>query len=68
LTELYKSVDSAIKAGKKLEEVVPPGTPGKTTLTLSSAVKNWTGKSLAGQVKDTWEEIVQKKPHGDIPH
>ena len=33
---------------------------------LSNAVKNWTGKPLAGQVKDTWEEIVQKKPHGDI--
>jgi len=64
LSELYKSVESAVKAGKKLEDVVPAA--GKTTITLSNAVKNWTGKPLAGQVKDTWEEIVQKKPHGDI--
>ena len=66
LTELYKSVDSAIKAGKKLEDVVPA--PAKTTVTLSNGVKNWSGKTLPAQVKDTWEEIVQKKPHGDIPH
>jgi hypothetical protein len=31
-------------------------------------VKNWVGPSLPAQVRDTWEEIVQKKPHGDIPH
>ena len=67
MSELHKAVDNAIKQGKKLEEVVPPGT-GKTSLTLPASVKNWTGPSLAAQVRDTWEEIVQKKPHGDIPH
>jgi hypothetical protein len=31
-------------------------------------VKNWSGAFLPAQVRDTWEEIVQKKPHGDISH
>jgi hypothetical protein len=31
-------------------------------------VSNWVGPGLPSQVRDTWEEIVQKKPHGDIPH
>jgi glyoxylase-like metal-dependent hydrolase (beta-lactamase superfamily II) len=67
MSELHKAVDNAIKQGKKLEEVVPPGT-AKTSLTLPASVKNWSGPSLPAQVRDTWEEIVQKKPHGDIPH
>jgi len=76
MTELHKAVDDAIKQGKKLEAVVPPGTttvygnevPAKTTLTLPDSVKNWIGPFLPAQVRDTWEEIVQKKPRGDIPH
>jgi cyclase len=67
MSELHKAVDNAIKQGKKLEEVVPTGT-AKTSLTLPASVKNWSGPSLPAQVRDTWEEIVQKKPHGDIPH
>ena len=67
MSELHKAVDNAIKQGKKLEEVVPPGT-SQTSLTLPASVKNWSGPSLSAQVRDTWEEIVQKKPHGDIPH
>jgi len=76
MTELHGAVDAAIKSGKKLEEVVPPATatvygnqvPTKTTITLPAHVKKWVGNFLPAQVKDTWEEIVQKKPHGDIPH
>jgi glyoxylase-like metal-dependent hydrolase (beta-lactamase superfamily II) len=76
MTELHRSVDTAIKDGKTFETVVPPGTatvygnvvPAKTLLTLPNNVKNWVGPFLAAQVRDTWEEIVQKKPHGDIPH
>jgi len=26
------------------------------------------GDFLPAQVKDTYEEITQKKPHGDLPH
>jgi cyclase len=76
MSELHKAVDAAIKQGKTFEEVVPPGTttvygnvvPAKTLLTLPASVKNWSGPFLPAQVRDTWEEIVQKKPHGDIPH
>jgi glyoxylase-like metal-dependent hydrolase (beta-lactamase superfamily II) len=66
MTELHHAVDAAIKDGQKLQAVVPSN--AKTTLTLPASVKNWVGPSLPAQVRDTWEEIVQKKPHGDIPH
>ena len=65
INELHKAVETAIKQGKTLEAVVPPGSK-TTTLTLPANVKNWTGPSLPAQVHDTWEEITQKKPHGDI--
>ena len=59
MSDLHKAVDAAIKQGKKLEGL---------TVTLPDNVKNWTGKSLAAQVKDTYEEIAGKKPHGELPH
>jgi hypothetical protein len=58
-------VDNAIKQGKKLDDLV---TGDSTRITLPDSVRNWTGKSLPGQVKDTYEEIMQKKPHGDVAH
>jgi glyoxylase-like metal-dependent hydrolase (beta-lactamase superfamily II) len=76
MVELHKAVSAAIKQGKKLEDVVPPATttvhgsvqPATTTITLPASVSNWVGPGLPAQVRDTWDEIVQKKPHGDIPH
>jgi glyoxylase-like metal-dependent hydrolase (beta-lactamase superfamily II) len=75
LTDLHKAVDSAIKQGKKLETIVsgttsPDGklVPASTTIALPDSVKNWVGKSLPSQVRDAYEEIAQKKPHGDLPH
>lgn len=76
MTELHKAVGAAINQGKRLADVVPPGTTtpygnvvsAKTSIILPGSVKNWTGPSLPAQVRDTWDEIVQKKPHGDIPH
>jgi glyoxylase-like metal-dependent hydrolase (beta-lactamase superfamily II) len=76
MTELRRAVDAAIRQGKKIEDVVPPGTttvygnvvPATTTLTLPASVNNWIGPFLPAQVRDTWEEIAQRKPHGDIPH
>ena len=76
MTELHKAVGAAIKQGKKFEDVVPPGAttvhgnvvPATTTITLPASVSNWVGPGLPSQVRDTWDEIVQKKPHGDIPH
>jgi hypothetical protein len=29
-------------------------------------VKPWVGPALASQIKDTFEEISLKKPHGEI--
>jgi glyoxylase-like metal-dependent hydrolase (beta-lactamase superfamily II) len=76
MTELHKTVENVIKQGKKLEDIVPPGTmtmfglvlPASTSVTLPNSVKNWVGAFLPAQVKDTYEEITQKKPHGDLPH
>ena len=42
--------------------------PASTSITLPDNVKNWVGTFLPAQVKDTYEEISQKKPHGDLPH
>ena len=76
MTELHKAVSAAIKQGKKLQDVVSSETkfmygnvvPAATSITLPDNVKNWVGPFLALQVKDTYEEISQKKPHGDLPH
>ena len=76
MTELYKAVQSAVSSGKTLADLVPPGTttvygnvvPAKTTVKLPDSVKRWAGSFLPAQVRDTYEEITQKKPHGDLPH
>ncbi len=58
-TELQKGVKSAIDSGKKAEDLV-------ATVKLPESVKNWTGDSLPAQLKDTFEEMTQGKPHGEI--
>jgi cyclase len=76
MTELHKTVADAIKAGKKMENVIGSETkmvfgnrvPASTSLQLSAGVKKWVGEFLPAQVRDTYEEISQKKPHGDLPH
>jgi glyoxylase-like metal-dependent hydrolase (beta-lactamase superfamily II) len=76
MTELHKAVAAAVKQGKKLQDVVGSETkvvygnqvPASTSITLPENVKNWVGPFLALHVKDTYEEITQKKPHGDLPH
>ncbi len=76
MTELHKAVGAAVKQGKKLTDIVPAGTkmvygnevPASTSITLPDNVKNWVGAFLPAQVRDTYEEISQKKPHGDLPH
>ncbi len=59
MTELRNAVQSAIDQGKKLPDF-------KTSLQLPDSVKHWTGPSLPAQVQDTYEEITQGKPHGEI--
>ena len=68
MTELYKAVKSAVGQGKKLSDLVEmkDGNPVKTSVHLPESVKHWVGPSLAAQVKDTYEEIAQGKPHGEI--
>ncbi|HKW99465.1 MAG TPA: MBL fold metallo-hydrolase [Bryobacteraceae bacterium] len=70
MIELYKAVDSAVKQGKKLQDIVKmDGTKlVSTSIQLPPSVKNWVGDGLKDQVRDTYEEIMQHKPHGDIPH
>ena len=77
MTELHYAVARAIQGGKKLDQLIPPGkpvmvygnlVPAVTTVSLPADVKNWVGDFLPAQVKDTYEEITQKKPHGDLPH
>jgi cyclase len=59
MVELHKAVKSAIGQGKKLDDI-------KTSLKLPDSVKHWVGDSLPAQVQDTYEEISQGKPHGEI--
>lgn len=62
MTELHKSVADGIAQGKKLEDL-------QAGVKLSDAVQPWAGeRSLKGQIKDTYDEIQQGKPRGDLPH
>ena len=68
MVELYKAVKGAMGSGKKLNDLVKldGDKPVSTSVQLPGSVKNWVGDFLAAQVKDTYEEISQGKPHGEI--
>jgi cyclase len=68
MTELYKAVKLAVGQGKKLSDLVEvkDGKPVKTSLKLPDTVNHWVGDFLPAQVQDTYEEITQGKPHGEI--
>jgi glyoxylase-like metal-dependent hydrolase (beta-lactamase superfamily II) len=60
LSELYKSVKSGVEAGKSVEEL-------QASIQLPPAVGAWVSEaSFKRQVKDTYDEIKQGKPRGDI--
>jgi glyoxylase-like metal-dependent hydrolase (beta-lactamase superfamily II) len=59
--ELRQAVKAAIDQGKKVDGLA-------AELHLPDSVRQWVGDSFATQVKDTYEEITQGKPHGDLPH
>jgi glyoxylase-like metal-dependent hydrolase (beta-lactamase superfamily II) len=60
LSELYKAVKSGVDAGKSVEEL-------QASITLPPSVGAWVSSgSLKGQVKDTYDEIKQGTPRGDI--
>ncbi|HZT30767.1 MAG TPA: MBL fold metallo-hydrolase [Bryobacteraceae bacterium] len=68
MTELYRAVKSAVDSGKKLPDLVKMDgdKPVSTTLQLPAGVQHWVGDFMAAQVKDTYEEVTQGKPHGEI--
>jgi len=69
MIELHKATLAAIQAGKKLDDIVKKeGNKQTTTIQLSDSVKNWVGPGFAGQVRDAYNEIANKKPIGDQPH
>jgi cyclase len=55
---LHKGVKDAIAKGKKLDDL--------KTVDVPDNVKKWVGPSFQAQIKDTYEEIAQGKPHGEI--
>ncbi|MBM3775724.1 MAG: MBL fold metallo-hydrolase [Acidobacteria bacterium] len=59
MTELYKAVKAEIGKGRKVEEI-------QASLQLPDRVKHWVGDFQKNQIKDAYEEITQKKPHGEI--
>jgi cyclase len=68
LTELRKAVGDAVKAGRKLDDlVVKQGNRAGTTITLPESVKNWVDpQGLPAQVEVVYKEITTGKPHGEI--
>jgi cyclase len=68
LTEIYNTVKTEMRAGKKLEDLVEmkDGTPVVGKLKLSGSVQHWVGSFYPGQIKDIFDEISQGKPRGEI--
>jgi glyoxylase-like metal-dependent hydrolase (beta-lactamase superfamily II) len=79
LDELYHAVQAAVKEGKTLDQLVTMenGRPVATSIRLSErmmdvyvnhgpGLKPWQVMRLPTQVKNTYEEITQRKPYGDI--
>jgi cyclase len=67
--ELRKAVGDAIKAGKKLEDLVTRvgDRLTNTSIRLPDSVKNWVdAQSLPGEVEVVYKEITMGKPHGEI--
>jgi glyoxylase-like metal-dependent hydrolase (beta-lactamase superfamily II) len=69
LIELQSAVRASIQQGKKLGDLVTmsDGVPASTTLKLPPSVAHWVGAEfLATQVRDTYEEMTQGIPRGDL--
>ena len=66
--ELRKAVGDAIKAGRRLEDlVVKDGNRSSTTIKLPETVSNWVDTSaLPAHVEVVYKEISMGKPHGEI--
>ena len=58
---LHDAVKSGVDSGKKADDIA-------AGVHLPDNVKNWVGPGLAGQVRDAYKEITEKKPIGALPH
>ncbi len=58
--ELYEAVKAHVDRGEKLEDFVTLKNRAAvaTSIKLSGDVSNWVGDGLAGQVRDTYRQIV----------
>jgi len=68
--ELRNRVAAAVNQGKKLEDIVKMDgrRAVSTTIEMPASVKTYVGPGLPSQVRTTYNEIVEKKPAGDLPH
>lgn len=68
MKEIYAGVQGLIKAGKSVDDIQKMGMNKslEAALHFSPAAKNWVGPSLGEQAVLSFEEISQKKPHGEI--
>jgi cyclase len=55
---LHKAVKDALAQGRKIDDLASVEVP--------DTVKKWVGPAMKAQIKDTYEEITQGKPHGEI--
>ncbi len=68
MREIYAGVQGLIKTGKNADDIQKMGMAKSLVdaLKFSPQSKNWVGDGIAGQAIATYEEITQKKPHGEI--
>jgi cyclase len=60
MTELFKGVKEGVGQGKKLEEL-------QSSVQLPMAVNDWVSDPLLKQqIKAAYEEVTQRKPHGEL--
>ena len=67
---LRRQVAQAVKQGKKLEDLVSlkNGEPVAAKMSFPESVKRWVGGPLAGQLRDAYREVTERKPAGALAH
>ena len=65
--ELTAAVQSAVDAGRKIEDITTQDNGRiSTSIRLSDKVSNWVGDRLGEQVTAVYKEITLGKPHGEL--
>ena len=70
MTELHKAAQQALRAGRKLEDVVTfrDSKPVSTSISLPASVQHWVNNSLATHVANAFQEAAKGQPAGALPH